>query len=120
MTVRLKGGRKQNSSRRGLLSDKTRMNERDFMSAYFAAFMKRSLWTLVLIVPGLVLMTRLTTPQDARANTPFSFTYNPTQNRWDMSNGIVHAAFDIDGSGKFGLVQFDDMGSNVWNPPSLM
>ncbi len=37
-----------------------------------------------------------------------------------MSNGIVHAAFDIDSSGKFGLVQFDDTGSNVWSAPSLM
>ena len=40
--------------------------------------------------------------------------------RWDMSNGIVHAAFSIDGNGKFGLVQFDDAGSSVWSAPSFI
>jgi alpha-galactosidase len=77
------------------------------------------LWTLVSIVPVWVLMTRLTTPQAVQANARFVFKYNPAQNRWDMSNGMVHAAFDIDGNGKFGLVQFDDMGNNVWSSPSL-
>src|ERR1700683_1672770 len=119
MTIRSKGGRKRNSVRHELLSDKTGMKG-DFMSAYFAAFMRRSLWALVLIVPTSVLMTRLTRPHAAQANTLFSFTYNPAQNHWDMSNGIVHAAFDIDGNGKFGLVQFDDTGSNVWRAPSLI
>jgi len=74
---------------------------------------------LIRILFAVILMTRVTAPQAAHATTPFSFTYDPAQQRWDLSNGIAHAAFQIDSNGRFGLVQFDNTASNVWTAPSL-
>ncbi len=75
-------------------------------------------------VPGLfgilytiILLTRLTSPH-AAVTAPFSFTFDPNLKRWDLSNGIAHAAFQIDGNGRFGLIQLDDTGSNVWSGPA--
>src|SRR5579863_990087 len=90
------------------------------MRKSFLAFRRRAVWAFILIVPAWVVLLRLTAPRPARANSAFSFLYNFNQNRWDMSNGIVHAAFQIDSNGKFGLIQFDDMGGNAWSAPSLV
>ena len=90
------------------------------MKDSFTAFMKRPLWPLITIVLACILSIRLAVPQRAHANPPFAYSYDPEQKRWDMSNGVVHAAFDLDGSGHFSLIQFDDTGSNVWSAPPLV
>src|SRR5580700_5309396 len=70
------------------------------------------------ILSAIVLMARVTSSQAAAVAAPFSFTFDSNLKRWDLSNGIAHAAFQIDGNGRFGLIQFDDTGSNVWTAPA--
>jgi hypothetical protein len=69
------------------------------------------------ILSSIVLMARLISPQPTSANSQFSFTFNLNLMRWDLSNGLAHAAFQIDGSGRFGLIQLDDTAGNVWAAP---
>src|SRR5579864_8665949 len=71
------------------------------------------------ILVAIILLARPNTPPAAHANSPFSFTYDSTQEQWDMSNGLVHAVFHLDGGGKFGLIQFDNKGGNVWTAPAV-
>lgn len=49
----------------------------------------------------------------------FSFIFDPNQLRWDLSNGVIHAAFQIDPAGRFGLVEIDHLKNGVvWKAPA--
>jgi len=48
------------------------------------------------------------------AQTPdFQFSFDPAQLRWDLSNGVVHSAFQLDSAGRFGLIQIDHLQNGV-------
>ena len=47
-----------------------------------------------------------------------SSTFDEGSNRWDLSNGILHATFQISADGKFTLRQIDDLdGGHQWTVP---
>src|SRR3974377_524577 len=55
----------------------------------------------------LCLLAVLTTP----AWCGFSFRYTPDARRWNLSNGTIHAGFEMTADGKFGLSELEDLES---------
>lgn len=54
----------------------------------------------------------------AAQNAGFHFDFNSDQLRWDLSNGVVHASFQMDAAGHFGLGEIDHLQSGVtWRAP---
>jgi hypothetical protein len=43
----------------------------------------------------------------------YSFTFDGNQLRWDLANGVIHAVFQIDPSGRFGLAEVDHLQNGV-------
>src|ERR1700722_9639677 len=73
-------------------------------------------WRPMILVP-LACMVAIT---PSHATGPFVFLYDNTLHRWDMSNGTVHAAFQLSNSGQFGLIEADNRsGGSVWGTPTL-
>ena len=72
-------------------------------------------WRPILLVP--LACTLAITP--SHASGPFLFSYDTTQHRWDLSNGTVHAAFQLSSSGQIGLIEADNLSGNVWSAPAL-
>jgi alpha-galactosidase len=49
----------------------------------------------------------------------FNFVYDSNQLRWDLSNDVIHAAFQLDSSGRFGLLEMDHLANGVtWKSPA--
>ena len=49
----------------------------------------------------------------------FSFVFDGNQLRWDLSNGVIHSAFQLDSAGRFGLIQIDHLQNGVvWKAPA--
>ena len=47
-----------------------------------------------------------------------NFAFDANQLRWDLSNGVIHAVFQMDSAGRFGLAEIDHLQSGVtWRAP---
>ncbi len=50
---------------------------------------------------------------DAASAPDFHFVFDPNQLRWDLTNGVIHAAFQINPASRFELVQIDHVENGV-------
>jgi alpha-galactosidase len=54
----------------------------------------------------------------APARAEFNFSYNQDAGRWDLSNGVIHAAFHFSADGAFTFQRIDDLvNGGVWEAP---
>jgi len=62
----------------------------------------------------------LTLGVGGRAQTAdFHFDFNPDQLQWELSNGVIHSAFQLDAAGRFRLIQIDHLQNGVvWKAPA--